>query len=171
MSEVEELRAWQREVCDQFGYDSTEPGNAEEVLTYLPYWRGEAAGYSEALAAAEARLRKVEALADEWERHSLILLSAGTGVSMIAHADAVQRIRAVLAAEPAEPEPECPMTEDGRHTDGGIDPDWNEQICGACGDDVPAEVTPPAEQRHPSLCICPDCDAAYAAKRAEGGAS
>lgn len=45
--QVRELQDWRAEVCDQFGYDADEPGAADEVLTFLPYWRGQSDGYRE----------------------------------------------------------------------------------------------------------------------------
>lgn len=45
--ELRILRSWQRAVCDIYGYDVDEPGAAQEVLTYLPAWKGEAAAHAE----------------------------------------------------------------------------------------------------------------------------
>lgn len=45
--ELRILRSWQRAVCDLFGYDADEPGAPQEVLAYLPAWKGEAAAHAE----------------------------------------------------------------------------------------------------------------------------
>ena len=90
-------------------------------------WRETALREKARAEAAEAVLRAVEALADEWERHSRILLRVGTGVSTITHVDAVRRLRAVLDSHPTGTQEPTPDTGEA------------EGICQECGQPITVE--------------------------------
>ena len=45
--ELKHAREWVNQVCDLFGYDGEDADDRAEVLTYLPVWKGEAAGIEE----------------------------------------------------------------------------------------------------------------------------
>lgn len=62
--ELDKLREWQRKVCDEYGYDADEDGNPEEVLEYLPVWRGMDAGRDYRLEIAEAQVSQVKAVVE-----------------------------------------------------------------------------------------------------------